>query len=324
MYKRELENMINTKHLPRTLLVYGECNYQNNYFSSLIEKSWLQEGDEKLVLHYDEYDFKIAKGHLSQSSLFGGQNIIILKTDKVVPKKELDILVELCNKSDNSYFLFQYFGESKKAANIAKAFKKNFVRFFKPNLSEALTLLHVKAKEANLNINGYALQHLYFLHLEDLSLCVNEFEKLSLLKKEINTTDIDSIVYGLGSVGLETFVEKLLRKEDIKETFTTLGESGGADEIRVINAIQNYLSQLLLFHMYIKINGTFDARAILGYPLPPQLAKLRADQSIKIQMQSYKEMLEYLALSELKLKKTKNIDKSSYLISCLIKLQSYL
>jgi DNA polymerase-3 subunit delta len=72
------------------------------------------------------------------------------------------------------------------------------------------------------------------------------------------------------------------------------------------------------------MHGTFDARAILGYPLPPQLAKQRADHSIRIDMSSYKNMLEHLAKSELALKKMKNIDKNSYLISSLIKLQSYL
>ena len=324
MYKREFENLINANKLPKALLLYGECDYQNDYFAKIVEHKWSEEGDEKLLLHYDEYNYTTAKNHLGQSSLFGGQNIVIVKSDKVIPKKELDVLIELCNKSDNSYFLFQYFGDSKKASNISKAFKKNFVRFFKPNPNEALALLHVKAQEFNLNINNYTLQHLYFLQLENLSLCVSELEKLSLLNKEITIADIDKLVYGLGSIGLDMFVEKLLKKEDIKESFLTLSDSGSGDEVRVINAIQNYLSQLLLFHMYIKIYGSFDARAILGYPLPPQLAKKRADHSIKIDIQSYKDMLEHLSQVELSLKKTKNIDKNSYLISALIKLQSYL
>jgi len=324
MYKREFENLLNANRLPKSILLYGECDYQNNYFSQKIVENWSEPDDEKLLLHYDEYDFTTAKNHLGQSSLFGGQNIVIIKSDKAIPKKELDVLVGLCEKSDNSFLLFQYFGDSKKAANIAKSFKKSFVRFFKPSLSEALTLLHVKAKEVGLNISGYTLQHLYLLHLEDISLCVNEFEKLLLFNREIHSVDIDRVVSGLGSVGLNNFVEKLLKKEDIKESFATLHESGGADEVKVINSIQGYLSQLLLFHMYIKMHGTFDARAILGYPLPPQLAKKMADHSIKIDMVSYKNMLEHLAKSELTLKKMKNLDKNAYLISSLIKLQSYL
>lgn len=324
MYKRDFENLLNSNRLPKSMLFYGECNYQNSYFSDRVIKNWSKPDDEILLLHYDQYDFTTAKNHISQSSLFGGQNIVIIKSDKAIPKKELDILVGLCEKNDNSFLLFQYFGDSKKATSIAKSFKKSFVRFFKPNLGEALSLLNLKAKEVGLNINSYTLQHLYMLHLEDLALCVNEFEKLALFNREIHSADIDRVVFGLGTVGLDSFVEKLLKKEDMKDSFLVLSESGEADEIRVINSIQSYLSQLLLFHMYIKMNGTFDARAILGYPLPPQLAKQRADHSIRIDMQSYKNMLEHLVKSELTLKKMKNIDKNAYLISSLIKLQSYL
>jgi len=324
LYKNILERILSSNEVPNYIFLYGECDYQNNYFGNKIVEKWSKGDDEILLLHYDEYNFSIAKNHLSQPSLFGGQNILIIKSDKTAPKKELDSLIELCEKSSNSFFLFQYFGDSKKASTIAKSFKKNFVRFFKPNLGEALNFLNLKAKEIGLNINRYALQHLYFLQLENLSLCINELEKLSLLNKEIGSVDIDRVVYGLGLVGLESFVEKLLRKEDIRDSFLTLCQSGGADEIRVLNSIQNYLSQLLLFHIYIKMNGTFDARAILGYPLPPHIAKKRAEHSIRIDIQSYKEMLEHLAKSELAIKKMKNIDKNGYLISSLIKLQSYL
>jgi len=320
LYKREFENKLNNNKLPKSLFFYGECDYQNNYFAEKVVENWSEKGDEKLLFHYDEYDFTTAKNQLNQSSLFGGQNIIVIKNDKMIPKKELDILIGLCEKCDNSFLIFQYFGDSKKAATIAKAFKKNFVRFFKPNLNEALAFLHLKARKIGLNINGYTLQHLYMLQLEDLSLCVNEFEKLALFDREISASDVDRVVYGLGSVGLDGFVEKLLEKADIKKSLYSLD----VDEIRVINSIQSYLSQLLLFHMYIKIHGTFDARAILGYPLPAQLAKKRANHSIKINMTSYKLMLEHLAKSELALKKIKNIDKNSYLIYSLIKLQSYL
>lgn len=328
MYKREFEQLLNNNGLPKSILMYGECNYQNNYFADKTIESWADEGDEKLLLHYDEYDFTTAKNHLSQSSLFGGKNLLHVKTDKSIPKKELDVLVELCQKSDDSFFLYQYFGDGSKAKNIQKAFPKksraDFVRYFKPNMGEALSLMNLRTKDMGLNINGYALQHLYLLHNEDLSLCVNEFEKLSLLDREIHANDIDRVVHGLGSIGMEKFLEKLLKKEDIKEAFVSLTESGDGDEVRVINAIQSYLSTLLLFHMYIKIHGNFDARAILGYPLPPQIAKQRADHSIRIDIDSYKEMFELLAKTELALKKVKNIDKNSYLLSALIKLQSYL
>lgn len=324
MYKRDFEGLLGAKKLPKAIFLYGECNFQNNHFAQKILDQWLETGDEALRFYYDEFDFSAAKNHLAQSSLFGGVNVVLIKTDKAIGKKELDTLIALTQKSQNSFLLFQYFGESKKAATIAKSFGKNFVRFFSANQGEAVGILQTKAKEMHLDIHAYALTHLFELHQHDLSLCVNELSKLSLLDHEISVADIDRMVYGLGSVAMDSFIEKLLQKEDIKQDFLILSESGAGDEVRLINAMQSYISGLLMFHLYIKIHGNFDARAILGYPLPPQIAKQRAAHSIKIPLKTYQKMLAHLALSEHALKKAKNIDKNSYLISALIKLQTFL
>lgn len=40
---------------------------------------------------------------------FGDRNILIIKTDKTIPTKELDSLIGLCAKNDSSYFIYQYF-----------------------------------------------------------------------------------------------------------------------------------------------------------------------------------------------------------------------
>lgn len=96
------------------------------------------------------------------------------------------------------------------------------------------------------------------------------------------------------------------------------------EEIRIVNAIQSHVSQLFLFHAYIKLHGAFDAKAILGYPLPPQLAAQRSQHSIKIDLATYQKLASQLVDMEYRLKKVGNIEKSSYLLSSLIKLQSYL
>ena len=57
MYKREFEQLIQNNNLPKALLLHGECNYQNNYFAQKITELWCKDEDEKLLLHYDEYDF---------------------------------------------------------------------------------------------------------------------------------------------------------------------------------------------------------------------------------------------------------------------------
>ena len=328
MYKREFEGLLKANKAPKSTLLYGACAYQNNTLAHQLLTLLQANSEEKVMMYFDEYNFTSAKNFLSQSSLFGDRNILIVKTDKTIPSKEVETLTGLCAKNDSSYFIYQYFGEDKKTTPLTKFFEKQndgaFVRLFKADFNEAMQLLQNHANAVGLSIDRYALQHLYMIHSEDLSLCVNECEKLLVLGREIGINDINTLVYGLGSVSMDHFITKLLEKKDIKEEFERLVEGDGVEEIRIINAIQAHVSQLFLFHAYIKLNGTFDAKAILGYPLPPQLAAQRSQHSIKIDLPTYQKLSSQLIDAEYRLKKVGNIEKSSYLLSSLIKLQSYL
>jgi len=328
MYKREFEGVLKANKAPKSTLFYGACAYQNNALAHQLLTLLQAASEEKVMMYFDEYNFTSAKNFLSQSSLFGDRNILIVKTDKTIPSKEVETLVSLCAKNDSSYFIYQYFGEDKKATPLTKIFEKQndgaFVRLFKADFNEAMQLLQNHANAVGLSIDRYALQHLYMIHSEDLSLCVNECEKLLVLGREIGINDINTLVYGLGSVSMDHFITKLLEKKDIKEEFERLVEGDGVEEIRIINAIQAHVSQLFLFHAYIKLHGAFDAKAILGYPLPPQLAAQRSQHSIKIDLATYQKLCAPLIDAEYRLKKVGNLEKSSYLLSSLIKLQSYL
>lgn len=328
MYKREFEGVLKAGKTPKSTLVYGACAYQNNVLMQQLLTLLNAGSEEKVMMYFDEYNFSSAKNFLSQSSLFGDRNILIVKTDKTIPTKELETLVGLCAKNDSSYFIYQYFGEDKKATPFTKLFDKQnegvFVRLFKAEFNEAMQLLQNHANAIGLSIDRYALQHLYMIHTEDLSLCVNECDKLLVLGREISINDINTLVYGLGSVSMDHFITKLLEKKDIKEEFERLIEGDGVEEIRIINAIQAHVTQLFLFHAYIKLHGSFDAKAILGYPLPPQLAAQRSQHSIKIDLATYHKLSNQLIDAEYRLKKAGNVEKTSYLLSSLIKLQSSL
>ena len=328
MYKREFEGLLKANKAPKSTLLYGACAYQNNVLAQQLLTLLQTQSEEKVMMYFDEYNFTSAKNFLSQSSLFGDRNILIVKTDKTIPTKEVETLVGLCAKNDSSYFIYQYFGEDKKATPLTKLFDKQnegvFVRLFKADFNEAIQLLQNHANAVGLSIDRYALQHLYMVHTEDLSLCINEYEKLLVLDREIQMNDINTLVYGLGSVSMDHFITKLLEKKDVKEEFERLVEGDGIEEIRIINAIQAHVSQLFLFHAYIKLYGTFDAKAILGYPLPPQLAAQRSQHSIKIDLATYNKLSKLLIDAEYRLKKVGNVEKTSYLLSSLIKLQSYL
>lgn len=326
MYKREFENLLRQNALPKSIQLYGACDYQITHFGDVVSDIWKGDSEEALTFYFDAYDFSTVKQHLSQSSLFGNKNIAIIKTDKTIPKKELDVFVDICDRSENANLLLQCYGDEQKAKNMQKSFvkkrKADFVRFFKPNINEAMQLLNQEAQKSNLNINSFALQHLFMIHNEDLSLAVNELSKLSILEGEVSKKDIDSLVFGLGEVNLDDFIGNLIDKKDIKNEFETLSQSGQYDEVFMLNSIQNYITQLFAFHSYIKLNGTFDAKAILGHPLPPNLAKRRASQSMRLNIEIFQNILHTLALAEYTLKKGTQVDKNSYILSTLLKLQS--
>jgi DNA polymerase-3 subunit delta len=322
VYKKEFDAMLLGKNIPRTIMFYGACDYQLSLLEDEMLSAW--GGGEVLKFYFDEYDFKAAKAYLSQSSLFGDKNIALLKLEKAPPSKELEELVGLCAKNDINHLLLVFYGEDAKAKEAAKAFGKSFVRVFKPNQNEAIKFLSNEAQKINLNINGFVLQHLYSVQNENLSLAVSELPKLSLLNREVTALDIDNLVFGMGSVELETFIVKLLSGEKIIELYKTISQSGNVDEIRLINAMQSHLFQLFLFHAYIKINGSVNAENILGYPLPPQIAKQRSEMAMRIKSKTFGKLFKILINAEFSLKTNSNLDKESYILSTLLELQECL
>lgn len=324
MYKREFLNLLNQNKLPDSLLLYGACDYQIDHYTQMILKSWEATSDDILTFYYDAYDFKLAKAHLSQSSLFGNQNILHVKSDKPLPKPEIQTLLEITTKSSQSKLLISCYSDDSKLKTFASNFSPKIggqnVRFFKPNTSEAISYLAQAAKEKGLNIQPYALTHLYGIHNEDLRLAISELDKLSILDKEVQASDIDKLVYGSGMMGVETFIQNILAGKPIANDFKNLLESGQIDEIRLINAMQNYITQLFTFFAYIKLHGSCDARAILGYPLPEHIASIRAKESMRFNIQTYQSLLLILAKTELTLKTQTHYDKPTILLSCILEI----
>ncbi len=326
MYKNNLDVAIKDRNIPKSLLLYGEEFFTSSYSREVLPL--LGESDNVLSFYFDEYNFTSAKNFISQPSLFGDVNILHIRSEKKIPKKELDVFVSLCHKTPTSYFLLQFDGDDKVGKDITKSFtKKNsadFVRFFKPQIKEATQYLQKSSREISLDIDNYALGHLFLLQNENLALSMNELSKLSILDKKIYASDIDNLVYGVGEVSMDEFINRVLNLEDIKDELQKILDSGSFDEVKIISALQAYMVQLFMFNIYIKTHGQPNVLEILGFPLPPQLANQRAAQSIKINLETYQKVLKHLLDSERALKKMPNIDKNSYTFSALIKFQSYL
>jgi len=319
MYKNELDNHIRNKTISNSFVFFGESHFLIEMYTKMLTSL---EDANTLSFYHDEYDFKSAKAHLSQASLFGDRNILIIKTEKKVPKKELDILLELCEKNKDNIFVYAYFGSDHKSYNNKKAFSKfqtMSVRFYHPREYEALSILQHLAQEKKIQIDKYTLNHLLSIHNGDIALAANELEKFTIFEREITTKDVDNLVFGLHEVNLDDFIQKLLEKKDFKGNLHQILERG-EDPIRIISTISAYITQLYMFNIYIRINGSPNALDILGYNPPKQIVQTKAQQAIKIKLLTYAEVQHLLLKSELQMKSS-HIDKEAILYSTLIRLQ---
>lgn len=318
MYKQELDKHIQNKTLSNCVILFGESHFLIDYYTRTL--SFIEDANT-LSFYFDEYDFNSAKAHLSQASLFGDKSVLIIKSEKKVPKKELDVLFALCAKNPENLFLYAYYGSDNTIYSKPKAPVMS-VRFFHPNLREAQMLVLEVAKAQNVLLDNYGATHLLNIHNQDVALACNEIEKFQVYDRQITTKDIDSLVYGLGEVNLDEFIKKLLNKKVFLEDLASILERG-EDEIRVLTAITSYITQLAMFNFYIRVNGAPNAIEILGYRAPNHIVEQKASQSIKIKPDIYYKLHELLLESELKLKSS-HIDKNAILISTLIRMQQLL
>jgi DNA polymerase-3 subunit delta len=325
MYQRDFDQRIK-QALPKAVLLYGENEYLIDYYID----TYIKQTDAKeslLSLYHDEWNFEQAKSFLSQTSLFGGTNLVGVISGKKIHKKELDSLIALANKSSNNYFIFGYAGLAKDAKSMQSAFtdKKGgvWVRFFEPNIRDGIAILQQKSQAIRLDIDHYALQHLMLVLNNNLALCVNELDKLAILGTKITGKDIDRLVYSTAPLATEQLLIDLFNKKPITATITKLLEIG-EDEASLLRSTQYFVNQIFLFHAYIKINGHVDSAAILGYKLPKQIEEQKAQLALRVKSASLLKIYEHLLESELHIKKAPTTQKEVLVYSMLIKLQGYL
>lgn len=325
MYQKEFDQKLKTS-LPKAVLFYGENDYAiDRYVDFYIQK--LDARESRLALYFDEWDFEQAKAFLSQTSLFGGTNLVIVRHDKKIPKKELDMLVELANKSGDNYFLYAFSGPDKDAKTLQSSFGDKtggvWVRLFAANLREGMAVLEQKARELGMDIDAFALQHLMALLHNNLALCANELEKLAILDTKVTSKDIDRLVYSTAPLAIEELLIDLFNKKPITATITKLLELG-EDEFAILRATQYFVNQIFLFHAYIKLHGTVDSAEILGYKLPKPIEEQKAQLALRVKSPVLLKIFEHLLESEIMMKKASASQKEGLLYSMLIKLQGFL
>ncbi len=319
MYKSEFDKLLKKGLSAKSFLLWGNEPYFIQKYGQIL-RDMTEAGENTLVHYYEEYDFEQAKNYLSQASLFGDVNCYVLKGEKPIGAKELKALIDICQKTQNSYFIYEL------ASNDGKRVQNYFtqksaalaVRFFEAKEHEALNELRQKSQELGLTITNEALLHLLRLLEGHLSLAMQELEKLAILE-EVDTKEIDKLVYSLTPISLEKFYKALLAKEPLGELFEKL-ESEEVGVMPVLLGLQRYLKELFLFYSYIRLHGKADSQAILGYKLPPQVAEERVRLSMRIK--NYPEIFLTLQECEYLLKTRTQIDAQTLLYSYLMKIQA--
>ncbi len=320
MYKNELDKHIQNHSVSNSFVFFGESSFLIDMYTKMLTNI---EDSSILTFYHDEYNFNSAKAHLSQGSLFGDRNVLVIKSEKKVPKKELDILIDYCEKNQDNILVYAYYGSDQKA--YAKAFAKKStmaVRFFHPKDFEAQNIIASIARDKNVKIDKYTISHLLNIHNGDVALSSNEIDKFRVYDREITTKDVENLVYGLSEVNLDDFIKKIINKKEFTQDLQNILEHG-EDEIRILTAITSYLTQLYMFNIYIRINGTPNAIEILGYPAPKFVVDEKAALSLKFKPNTYSKLHELLLQSELKMKSS-NVDKGAILLSTLIRVQKLL
>ena len=320
MYKNEFDNYLKQNKKFKAYMFYGQSIFLIEQYALAIAQS-LGNSDEIEKLYFDEYDFKYAKDKLLQSSLFSSNNIILIKTDKKIPKKEVDALIEACNLNPDSTLIFACLGDGDfKTMEASFTLKTNSaaVRFFLPTDPEAIRFLEFEAKMLDMKIELSALNHLYFMHKNDLALCVNDMRKLAVLNEPINTHLVDTHCFGIGSVNFEDFLHDLLSGKDISSDLSLLLEEG-MNEIFLLNQVTSFVQQLFMISSYVRAFGQPNPKEILGFIPPKNVWEKKSKLAINKKPEVFQEILEYLLSIELDFKSSKIDDQNLYLQASLRK-----
>jgi len=320
MYRNEFDNHLRQNRKFNAYMFYGQSTFLVEHYALKVAKLHGQS-DEIEKLYFDDYDFKYAKDKLLQSSLFSSNNILLVKLEKKRPKKEVEELIEACNLNPDSTVIFSCLGDGDfKAMGNYFSEKTNSVsiRMFSPSNPEAIRLLESEAKNLNINYEISALNHLYFMHKNDLSLCMNDLSKLSILEERITQEIINTHCFGIGNVSFEEFLNNLIEGKDISDDLHALLDEG-VNEIYLLTQVTSFVQQLFMISSYARAFGAPNPKEILGFVPPKDIWNKKSKLAINIKPEVFQDMLEYLLDIELEFKTSKIDNQNLYLQACLRK-----
>lgn len=321
MYKKEFEIALKNPQIDNFWLLRSTDEFLNDFFTNELKNVF--KAQSVLSFYYGEYDFNSGIEFLGEPSLFGDKNLLYIKTNKTHSSKEIKEFINICKKYPNNYFIYELNedGTNKLNADFFKIFEKNFVRFFKPtNWREAEEILVKICKNLDVNSNSVALERIYKIHNENLSLSANEIKKFASLNIELNLQNISDMVFGLSEITYEEIFYKIIALENIRQDFYFLIKGEGFNEIEFLNFMYREFYKLFQIYVHIRTNPMLDFKEIFGFIPPVHIQNRLKSFAMQFNTNNYKEIFIFLNDLEFDLK-TKNFDKNTFLLSKILKLQ---
>jgi DNA polymerase-3 subunit delta len=303
VYRRDLESLIKENTIPQNFLLYGDVFQLDYYEKKLL--SMFQEYDV-LKLYFDEFDFNEAKTHLSQNSLFGNKNLLIIKTDKNINK--LQELIKI--NRDNNLILF-FYGQKP----TTKPFNKDFVRFFPLKYFEKQQFLNEYVTQNGLNWQNHIKEHI--LKVIDMNNFYYELDKLSLIEN-VTTTNIDRLLNTNSEISFDELFDRFFLKQEILDELKFLIEKG-EDESKIILALTRYIKDLYLYYLHIKTTGQNSMQSFFGYKPPKDVEERRNRVVLSLNEEKFLNILDFLTDIELDLKSS--YDKESLIFYTFLRLK---
>lgn len=320
MYKQKFDEFLKGQ-IPKSTMLYGESLYYIEQYIEIL--SFKIEASQVLKIYPEDYNFDLCKATLSQGSLFGDKTLCIYKGQKALTKEELKALIHLCQKNDNSYFIYALHTNKKPTTTtlFAPKLQAQEVRFFEPNPNVAIAELAQKAKELHIQIDKHVLQHLLLVLNMDIQLAANELRKLSILSEAVTTKDIDNLVYATSAIKVENLFFDLMDKKPVIEHLVQLLDTGD-DCYKILRQAQYFFAQLFLFRSYIALHGRVNSKEILGYQLPQFVEEKKSLYAQKLKILQYNELFKRLLYAEIELKKADAIQRDALLITTILNIQT--
>ncbi|OBV28742.1 hypothetical protein BKN38_09180 [Helicobacter sp. CLO-3] len=131
MYKKDFDIYLRT-HTPRAALLYGESSFVIQHYTKRILS---QLKIEPQTFYYSEYALSEVMSILSQSSLFGDSQCVVLRLDKKPSDKEIQAMLDaLQHNTDHALIIEFYRAESKSQSQYAKDFRTLSIAFQNKNI----------------------------------------------------------------------------------------------------------------------------------------------------------------------------------------------